>query len=251
MDKKIWVPLLVTLALIAAVVVIRKAYNATQDTFAKISTFEECKKAGYPVTGTNPEKCKVSDSKVFANTGTSTKNTTTKDPDKDTTETGTAPDNSLKDFGAKVGIPLNGKATFKDGMTVQVKEINDSTCKPAVYCVWQGEITVTLAVPQLITLGTVNNKSITMNGYIYTLVSATPTGVVISVQKIGEDTASGGCYVGGCSGQICSDSKDVVSTCEYLPKYVCFKEAKCEKQENGICGWTQTAELKACLISKG
>jgi hypothetical protein len=40
----------------------------------------------------------------------------------------------------------------------------------------------------------------------------------------------GGCYVGGCSGQICSE---------------------CERQQNGQCGWTVTTELRACLMNGG
>jgi hypothetical protein len=63
----------------------------------------------------------------------------------------------------------------------------------------------------------------------------------------GAPIVKGGCYVGGCSAQICSDQKDVASTCEFRPEYSCYKTATCERQANGQCGWTQTAELKACL----
>lgn len=55
-----------------------------------------------------------------------------------------------------------------------------------------------------------------------------------------------GCKITGCSGQICAD-KEVVSTCEYLPKYDCYKNASCERQGNGECGWTQTDKLTQCL----
>ncbi|MBX4209330.1 hypothetical protein KW799_01355, partial [Candidatus Parcubacteria bacterium] len=54
------------------------------------------------------------------------------------------------------------------------------------------------------------------------------------------------CHPTGCSGQICSD-EDVASTCEYRPEYACYAKAKCERQSTGLCGWTATAELKACL----
>ncbi len=57
----------------------------------------------------------------------------------------------------------------------------------------------------------------------------------------------GKCYVGGCSGQICSDEEGVSSTCEFRPEYACYRNAKCERQASGECGWTQTADLKACL----
>ena len=54
------------------------------------------------------------------------------------------------------------------------------------------------------------------------------------------------CRKTGCSGQICSD-KDTVSTCEFRADYACYQAATCERQTNGQCGWTMTAELEACL----
>jgi eight-cysteine-cluster-containing protein len=59
----------------------------------------------------------------------------------------------------------------------------------------------------------------------------------------------GGCFVGGCSGQICSEEEGVISTCEYREEYACYQKAKCERQSNGQCGWTPTAGLQACLDS--
>jgi len=57
------------------------------------------------------------------------------------------------------------------------------------------------------------------------------------------------CYVGGCSGQVCSDQPDVITTCEFRTEYACYRTATCERQADGACGWTQTAELRACLQS--
>lgn len=57
----------------------------------------------------------------------------------------------------------------------------------------------------------------------------------------------GACYIGGCSGQICSDEEGVASTCEYREEYACYKTAKCERQSNGACGWTPSSTLNACL----
>ena len=58
------------------------------------------------------------------------------------------------------------------------------------------------------------------------------------------------CMIGGCSGQLCTDGMNgpVASTCEYLPSYACYKKTStCERQPDGQCGWTPTAELSACL----
>lgn len=58
-----------------------------------------------------------------------------------------------------------------------------------------------------------------------------------------------GCMIGGCSGQICQNETDegAITTCEYKGEYACYKTAKCERQVNGQCGWTQTSELSSCL----
>jgi hypothetical protein len=60
---------------------------------------------------------------------------------------------------------------------------------------------------------------------------------------------SGGCYVGGCSGQICSEDPAAVSTCEWREAYACYRTAKCERQPSGQCGWTDTPELRSCLAN--
>ena len=55
------------------------------------------------------------------------------------------------------------------------------------------------------------------------------------------------CYIGGCSGQVCSDRNDIVTTCIWKPEYACYEDATCERQANGQCGWTQTEELQQCI----
>lgn len=54
------------------------------------------------------------------------------------------------------------------------------------------------------------------------------------------------CLVTGCSGQICAE-EDMVTTCEFIPEYSCYKTARCERQSDGQCGWTATIELASCL----
>lgn len=54
------------------------------------------------------------------------------------------------------------------------------------------------------------------------------------------------CLVTGCSSQICSD-QEVISTCEYREEYACYKDAVCEVQSNGECGWTLDEKLNECL----
>jgi len=54
------------------------------------------------------------------------------------------------------------------------------------------------------------------------------------------------CIKTGCGGQVCSD-EEVFSTCEWRTEYECYRSARCERQANGECGYTQTRELTACL----
>ncbi|HEX5966506.1 MAG TPA: hypothetical protein VFY51_11270, partial [Pyrinomonadaceae bacterium] len=54
------------------------------------------------------------------------------------------------------------------------------------------------------------------------------------------------CFKTGCSSQVCAD-EEVITTCEYRSEYDCYKTAKCERQANGKCGFTETPELRRCL----
>lgn len=56
----------------------------------------------------------------------------------------------------------------------------------------------------------------------------------------------------GCNGPIiCDDVNAQIggSTCEASPQYACYKvsSARCEKQADNHCGWTQTTSLQACI----
>jgi len=64
-----------------------------------------------------------------------------------------------------------------------------------------------------------------------------------------EDPADGLCYVGGCSGEICSDEEGASSTCIWSPEFACYKDATCERQASGKCGWTETKALEKCLAN--
>lgn len=66
--------------------------------------------------------------------------------------------------------------------------------------------------------------------------------------------SANGCAVAGCSGQLCISAEEAaegggVSTCEFRAEYACYREASCEPQANGRCGWTQTSELQRCLAN--
>jgi hypothetical protein len=68
---------------------------------------------------------------------------------------------------------------------------------------------------------------------------------------IPEKPTQKGCYRGGCSGQLCTDRADVITTCEFRAEYACYTTATCERQVDGMCGWTLTEEVRACLKNPG
>ena len=169
------------------------------------------------------------------------------------------PTKPFAQFNQAITLRLNDKITFSDDLDILLKEINDSRCPKDVQCFWEGELRGTFRLSggkltiadKEIYLGTVNNKSVVLDGYTFILNYATTTTVNIIVEYKTPAISKSICYVGGCSGQICSDQKDVVSTCEARQEYACYKTAKCERQTNGECGWTQTSGLKSCLSQSG
>lgn len=64
-----------------------------------------------------------------------------------------------------------------------------------------------------------------------------------------QERTDGSCFIGGCSGEVCSGSPEVITPCTWDDAYVCLREATCARQPDGACGWVPTPELRACLAS--
>jgi hypothetical protein len=63
-----------------------------------------------------------------------------------------------------------------------------------------------------------------------------------------ETLTSPGCMRTGCSNHRGTEQGEaVVSTCQWKEEYACYKTARCEKQANGKCGWSESSELTSCL----
>jgi hypothetical protein len=83
---------------------------------------------------------------------------------------------------------LNEKITFTDGLVVALTVLDDSRCPKGVQCIWAGEISATFELsggklknPGEIHLGTVNDKSMTVENYTITLVGGTETSATVNV----------------------------------------------------------------------
>lgn len=157
-------------------------------------------------------------------------------------------------FGSPITFTVGKTVTMPDFSDITLVQINDSRCQVGVVCIWAGELSPVFNVngfgneasqSMQITLGTTTAKQITKNGYTFSLQDATESSATIIVTK--DPQALGDCYTGGCSSQVCSDKEGVITTCEYKQEYVCYKNATCERQSNGQCGWTQTPQLTSCI----
>ena len=66
----------------------------------------------------------------------------------------------------------------------------------------------------------------------------------------GSQVTANDCIKTGCSGTVCAEpGKDVMTTCEFKAEYACYRDAACERQGDGSCGWTQSQTLTACLAN--
>lgn len=61
--------------------------------------------------------------------------------------------------------------------------------------------------------------------------------------------ASAPCYVVGGHGEICaSEPANRFAVSEWRPEYTCYaKYGRCERDDNGQCGWIDTEELSQCI----
>lgn len=152
-----------------------------------------------------------------------------------------------------VTVKLGEEVVFSNLKLTIAQVIEDSRCPKDVMCIQAGTVrvrTILSGSEAVLALG----KPTTVSGHTITLTKVTPERVSTASVGNGEyrftltvSRTLGKCYVGGCSAQLCTDQPDAVSTCEWTEAYGCYKNAVCERQASGACGWTETTELKQCL----
>lgn len=195
----------------------------------------------------------------------------TPDAEGDATSTpANAPGASDHGYGNAI-LKLNEVASFPDGLSIRPTAVlEDSRCPTDVQCIQAGTVRISVRIgsangtsarefkigttvtteAQTITLTDVGpvkhaNSTLTPGDYRFTF-KVTKRAVATPPPQTTEPKQ---CYVGGCSAQLCTDSPNAISTCEYRAEYACYRTAKCERQASGQCGWTQTAELSSCLAN--
>ncbi|MES2214141.1 MAG: hypothetical protein V4465_01995 [Patescibacteria group bacterium] len=164
----------------------------------------------------------------------------------------------------QVKLRLGETARFANLSVTPTSLIEDSRCPANVQCIQAGTVRVKVALVSGMGTSTPTIKLgefATTEAETIKLVSVDPvktTGGIDSgdyvftfdVEKTKTSpVASGGCYVGGCSSEVCSDQPNMVSNCLYTESYACYKTATCERQATGQCGWTNTPTLAMCLAN--
>lgn len=95
-------------------------------------------------------------------------------------------------FGSTI-LRVGHSVTFGDGLRIELKDINDSRCKPDVQCVWAGELTANLSAQggdfdadvQSISLGATTAKHRAVGSYDFVLVDASISTATVIVTKPG------------------------------------------------------------------
>lgn len=106
---------------------------------------------------------------------------------------------SVPAFDTPLTLRVGDKTILPHGLSLELKEINDSRCKPNVQCIWAGELSFLFSVSsggssEELRLGTATKKSVTLMGHTFTLQSGT-TEVATVVVALASST-------GGVSGLI-------------------------------------------------
>ena len=151
--------------------------GCTSSNQTTITNFEECAAASYPVMESYPEQCRDAKGNLFVQII---------DNPNEIPIPVTNVNNQA--FNQSIVLKLNQTVGFTDGLTVSLKEINDSRCPADVQCIWAGELSALFSATngklnstQEVRLGTVNNKSAVVQGYSFILKDTAESSVTIRV----------------------------------------------------------------------
>lgn len=93
-------------------------------------------------------------------------------------------------FDVPVTFAIGQTTTYVNGLSVELKSIGDSRCKPDVQCIWAGELAPLLAIKdggldalREVQLGTIRSVSQTIGAYTFTLTDATTDSATIVVSN--------------------------------------------------------------------
>ena len=159
---------------------------------AKITTFEECAKAGNPVMESYPRQCRAGGETFVEAVAPTPEPEPQPQPEPEPQPAPEpAPQPEAATLGKPVTLKIGASAAFAGGLKVTLKSIDDSRCPKDVQCIWAGELAAVISVefassgePAIdLRLGaTIEPKGVAY-GYAYTLKSITETSATLVVTK--------------------------------------------------------------------
>lgn len=190
--------------------------------------------------------------------------TTTPDAATTTPDTQQTPAPVSSQYGM-VTIALNQVASYPDGLSLRPLAVTeDSRCPQGARCAQKGRVVLSVRIRSGSGVAVHDfepGTTITTEVQTVTLLSVEPNTrtdetiapgdyrLTFEVLRRNVPGAGDGCYVGGCSSQLCTDDPNSVSTCEYRAEYACYLAARCERQSSGACGWTPTPAFTSCIAN--
>lgn len=154
----------------------------------QISSFLECEQAGYPIMESYPRQCRTAEGNLFVEIIDSEEAPL---PEAPPTAPAPKPTTPTQTFNTEIDVKLGGVLLFPDGLKLILKEINDSRCPADAQCIWAGEISAVFSVEggditknKEIRLGTTNEQSLKLDGYVFELKQADTALVSIKISKI-------------------------------------------------------------------
>ncbi|MEX2053188.1 MAG: PQQ-dependent sugar dehydrogenase [Candidatus Paceibacterota bacterium] len=208
---------------------------------ATVNSFKECADAGYPILESYPRQCRNGDQTFVEDIGNELEKT-------DLIRISSPRPNSVISSPLTITGEARGYWFFEASFPVKLLDGNGNEIA-VHYAEAQSEWMTENFVPFHSELSFA--KPQTENG-VLVLEKDNPSGLSEHADELripiifDQGSKINNCIVTGCSSQICSD-KEVITTCEFNPEYACYQNTRCERQNNGQCGWTQTQELTSCL----
>ncbi len=232
---------------VALLIIVAVAYFFGRGPAPTVTSFAECAQKGFPILESYPRQCRTSDGKTFREDigGELEKDNLIRVSDP-------RPNVSVKSPLTVKGV-ARGNWFFEASFPIKLLDASGKEVAQGIAQAkreWMTTEFVPFEAVLTFTIPTVGQGTLVLQ-------KDNPSGLLenddvlripITFEKAptGTPEVAKACVVSGCSGQICAD-EEMMSTCEFREEYACYKNAKCERQTSGKCGWTETAALRTCI----
>lgn len=249
MKKFIFLGIVIIILIVVIIIVVLVLGRKSPPPPPIINNFEECIAQGYPVLESYPRQCKTPDGKTFV------EDIGNEIEKQDLIRINNPRPNALIKSPLEIEGEARGYWFFEANFSVRLIDENGKELGKAIaktFSNWMTEDFVPFKTglefskPET-NLGTLILEKANPSGLLeYADALRVPVRFDLADEGDEDKEPISDCIRTGCTGQICSD-QEVVTSCEFLPEYICYLTARCERQPDGNCGWTPTEELRDCL----